>query len=234
MRRLVLDRHALPALLAAAVALVVAFGGGSGGAAVGTAASYTPRAADAAGPGPDARFPVGGPSLEAAQRIAHAHWGGVPCAGTVEIRWAQLDGDTNATASWRNPTDAWNNPAENFDCTVELNSGMEYDWPKLCTVVAHELGHLLGRRHADDPRDLMAPVYSGELPACASAADPAAVPAPPPAPAAAQRVAEPRTAAAAKPRPSKARRAAGKRRKRGRSAGRRAGRARTQGPSSRR
>src|SRR3712207_9307195 len=63
--------------------------------------------------------------------------------------------DTNATASWRNPSDAWNNPGENFDCRIEFNATAEYDWPKFCTVMTHEVGHLSGQPHSDRPGELM-------------------------------------------------------------------------------
>jgi hypothetical protein len=69
------------------------------------------------------------------------------------------------------------NAGENFDCAIELNTQVEFDAPKLCTVLAHELGHLLGRPHAAQPGQLMSPVYSEALPACA-AASPAPAPAP--------------------------------------------------------
>src|SRR3712207_6942749 len=50
---------------------------------------------------------------------------------------------TTLFRSWRNPTDAWNNAGENFDCVIEFNAGADYDWPKLCTVMTHEMGHLV-------------------------------------------------------------------------------------------
>ena len=147
---------------------------GSAGSVTARAAVHTPVAA------PDVRFAVGGPAITEARRLAEQHWGTAPCGGNVEIAWASLDADTNATAGWRNPTDAWNNAGENFDCRVEFNAGADYDWPKLCTVMTHELGHLVGQPHSDRPGELMSPIYTDPLPACngPEPGAPAAAPAP--------------------------------------------------------
>jgi hypothetical protein len=170
--------------LVAVVAVTLAGALAPGGAAVsGTATSATTRAAADGAPAiaPDVRFPAGGPSVAAAWDVAARHWGSLPCGGEVEFAWTRLDAGTNATASWYNPTDAWNNAAENFDCRVDFNVEMDFDWEKFCTVLAHEAGHLLGRRHVAGDL-LMDPTYSRPLPACQQSADPAA-PAPVAAPA---------------------------------------------------
>ncbi len=164
----------LPLLAVVAVTLAGALA--PGGAAVsGTATSATTRAAgdDAPAIAPDVRFPAGGPSVAAAWNVAARHWGAMPCGGEVEFAWTRLDDGTNATASWYNPTDAWNNADANFDCRVDFNVEMDFDWAKFCTVLAHEAGHLLGRQHSSGDL-LMDPTYSRPLPACQQAADPAA------------------------------------------------------------
>jgi Matrixin len=145
----------------------------------GRATSVVARAAQAAAEGrpADQRFPVGGPALQAARDVARGYWNADACKGAVEFVWTTLDEGTNATASWRNPTDAWNNAPENFDCRIELNATAEYDFAKLCTVVAHEVGHLVGRQHADREGLLMSAYYTTPLAACVAAAPPEARPA---------------------------------------------------------
>jgi hypothetical protein len=174
------SRHALPAL-AAVVAALAAPGLAADDDVSASATNVVTQAAQEGladeRPGAE-QFPLDSAAFQTAQRIATEHWGGAPaCGGEVRFSWQAMDPGTNATASWRNPTDAWNNPAENFDCAIDLNTNAGYDLPKLCTVLAHELGHLLGNPHADQPGLLMSPVYSDALPACAGTA-PAPAPAP--------------------------------------------------------
>ena len=160
----------LPAVLVAVAALVLPLlGADELGVAV-SAGSVTAKAAQHDGEPADARFPVDGPLFAEARRIADAHWGATACNGEIAVSWAALEQGTNATAAWRNPTDAWGNPGENFDCAIVLNRDAEFDFGKLCTVVTHEVGHLVGRQHADAQGDLMFPLYSTPLPACAQAA----------------------------------------------------------------
>lgn len=171
MSRLRLSLRTLPAALAAA--LIVATG-----------------AADARAASPAQAFPVGGAEFQKARAVATAHWGGKEaCGGNVSISWVDLDPGTNATASWRNPTDAWANVDQNFDCRIDINTRSEYDFPKLCTVLAHELGHLLGNAHPDTPGLLMSAYYSDPLGGCVAAAS---APAP-------QAAAQPTAQSSAKP-----------------------------------
>jgi hypothetical protein len=166
---------ALPAVVTISVALAVPFLTASEPQLQGTAGSVTARAAQSSEgePGGDQRYPVGGPAIEAAKATAAAHWGAQPCGGQVTLTWTPLDMGTNATATWRNPTDAWNNPGENFDCRIDLNPGADFDYPKLCTVLTHELGHLLGQQHDPNSGQLMSAYYTGPIPACETA-DPGA------------------------------------------------------------
>jgi hypothetical protein len=114
--------------------------------------------------------------MQAALNVAQSHWGAVPCEGRFTVTWELLDRNTNATASWRNPSDAWNNAGENFDCEIRFNTVAQYDWEKFCSVMAHEVGHLVGQQHSGDPRDLMSPMYNLPLDACTTTPDPAASP----------------------------------------------------------
>lgn len=177
MPRVPAARHALSALLAVLLALLAAAATAppSGAVVVTDAGSVETRVASQDGdnlPPGDVAFPIGGEGMAKAQALAVAHWGTQPCNGQLELVWSKLEAQTNATASWKNPTDAWNNTGENFDCRIDLNTEAGFDFPKLCTVMAHEVGHLLGNQHADQPGLLMSPYYSTALPEC-EAGDPA-------------------------------------------------------------
>ena len=130
----------------------------------------------------DQAFPIAGADFQRAQQIAQAHWGAVPCNGQVAFTWSGMEPLTNARATWSNPTDAWNNAGANFDCRVAFNTIARFDFPMLCTVMTHELGHLLGRAHDPNDGQLMSAIYSTPLPECG---DGAAAPAGPVADAAA-------------------------------------------------
>jgi hypothetical protein len=164
-------RHALPAIVAVMVSLVVPVlqAGGSSD-VVGTAGSVTARAAQAPGTnGGPTEFPVGGAQMEAAKATAGAYWGSQPCGGNYTLQWTPLDPGTNATASWRNPTDAWNNAGQNFDCRIDINPAADFDYAKLCTVLTHEIGHLLGQQHDPNAGQLMSAYYTSPIAQCLTA-----------------------------------------------------------------
>jgi pyruvate/2-oxoglutarate dehydrogenase complex dihydrolipoamide acyltransferase (E2) component len=122
----------------------------------------------------DARFPADGAVMGAALFTAYGHWGTAPCLGRVDVAWDVLEPHVNATASWSsNEGDGWSHPQSNFDCRITFNRTLDFDWSRLCTVMAHEVGHLLGHRHADDPAHLMSAAYGDALAACV--APPAAI-----------------------------------------------------------
>jgi hypothetical protein len=58
-------------------------------------------------------------------------------------------------------------PSTYSDCSITYNLDVDWDWPKLCTVVEHELGHLSGHDHVNDPHDVMSPYYVFPAPECA-------------------------------------------------------------------
>ena len=103
----------------------------------------------------DAQFAVGSLALSDAETIAIYHWGAMPCNGQVTVLWETLDATINGVASWWNPVAAYGNSAANADCSISMNLAQDYSWPMLCTVVTHEIGHLLGQDHVTDPKDVM-------------------------------------------------------------------------------
>src|SRR4051812_10175608 len=131
---------------------------------------------------PDQRFAVGGAAMQAAEGVARAYWNADACSGQVEVRWTDQSETINAISSWKNPTSGYDNPTENFDCTVDFNRGLSYDWPRFCTVLVHEFGHLTGHQHSPDPDDVMAAYYNHPVPQCEATPDPTAAPVPPPVP----------------------------------------------------
>jgi hypothetical protein len=125
------------------------------------------------------------------------HWGMTPCGGKVSIRWGTLDPSINAQSSWVNPIDDFGHPSQNTDCQVTLSTGTWWDWPKLCTVTIHEIGHLTGHQHVDDPTDIMYFAYVQPAPECVSTPEPAETGPPPAAPRAVAPAATPKPAVAA-------------------------------------
>ena len=112
-----------------------------------------------------------------AHALAVAHWGVEPCAGQVTVTWAHMGPGINARSTWMSYD--IHNPATYTQCAISYNLDVDWDWPKLCTVIEHELGHLAGHDHVNDPHDVMSPYYVYPTPECAAgAAAPAAAPAP--------------------------------------------------------
>jgi hypothetical protein len=137
--------------------------------------------------------------MQSAEAIAQAYWASTPCGGSVTIQWADLDPTTNAQSTWSNPTSSYGDAAENFDCTVQFNRRVDFDWPMFCTVLVHEFGHLTGHPHSSDPNDVMSPYYTQPLAQCASTPDPTLTFAPPPVAAAAPAPAAARAATPHRP-----------------------------------
>jgi len=113
--------------------------------------------------------PIPVPAADALMTTAHAlgvaRWGTDPCGGQVTMSWEHMGAGINARSQWMS-IDA-HDPSTYSDCSVTYNLDVDWDWPKLCTVVEHELGHLSGHDHVDNPHDVMSPYYVYPAPECA-------------------------------------------------------------------
>ena len=119
--------------------------------------------------GPSARFTATSPTIAQAEQVARAYWGADPCHGSVTVRWVRQAPDINALSTWASPTaDPYGDPQANSDCAIDLNPVAAFDWPKFCTVVVHEFGHLLGHDHDSRRGQLMSEIYTTPVASCAA------------------------------------------------------------------
>ena len=126
---------------------------------------------------PQVPVPASDALTTTAHALAVAHWGVDPCAGQVTVTWAHMGAGINARSTWMSYD--IHNPATYTQCSISYNLDVDWDWPKLCTVIEHELGHLAGHDHVNDPHDVMSPYYVYPTPECAAGATaPVAAPAP--------------------------------------------------------
>jgi hypothetical protein len=125
---------------------------------------------------PSQRYPVWGAAVKTAVQMAGRHWGMNACGGQVNLGWGRLDTSLNAQSRWQNPKSSYGDPQENTDCVVVLNTAVQFDWPRLCTIVVHEYGHLTGHPHVDDQNDVMNPYYTGPVAECAATPEPRGAP----------------------------------------------------------
>ncbi len=124
---------------------------------------------------PQVPVPASDALTTTAHALAVARWGVDPCGGQVTVTWAHMGSGINARSTWMS-YDA-HDPATFSQCAISYNLDVDWDWPKLCTVIEHELGHLAGHDHVDNPHDVMSPYYVYPTPECATG-DASAVPAP--------------------------------------------------------
>jgi hypothetical protein len=144
--------------------------------------ALVPAAASAADALPPAvPVPAADALMAQAHTLAIGRWGAEPCGGQVTVTWAHMGSGINARSQWMS-TDV-HNPATYTQCSITYNLDVDWDWPKLCTVVEHELGHLDGHDHVNDPHDVMSPYYVYPTSECSAGTAPAATaPAPDAAP----------------------------------------------------
>jgi hypothetical protein len=113
--------------------------------------------------------------MATAHQLAVARWAMEPCGGQVAMSWTHMGEGINARSQWMSIDT--NDPSTYSECSITYNLDVDWDWPKLCTVVEHELGHLSGHDHVNDPHDVMSPYYVYPAPECAlPKAQPAAAP----------------------------------------------------------
>jgi hypothetical protein len=133
------------------------------------ALAVAPAAALGADGGEPPAIPV--PAADGLMTTAHslavARWGVDPCGGQVAMTWTHMGAGINARSQWMS-IDV-HDASTYSECSITYNLDVDWDWPKLCTVVEHELGHLSGHDHVDDPHDVMSPYYVFPSPECAPA-----------------------------------------------------------------
>jgi Matrixin len=103
--------------------------------------------------------------MATAHSLAVARWATDACGGQVAMSWTHMGQGINARSQWMS-IDV-NDPSTYSECSITYNLDVDWDWPKLCTVVEHELGHLSGHDHVNDPHDVMSPYYVVPAPECA-------------------------------------------------------------------
>jgi hypothetical protein len=128
------------------------------------AIALLPAAAHAAASVP---VPASDALTTTAHALAVARWGADPCGGQVAVTWAHMGAGINARSQWMS-IDV-HTPATYSQCSITYNLDVDWDWPKLCTVIEHELGHLAGHEHVNDSHDVMSPYYIFPSPECATA-----------------------------------------------------------------
>jgi hypothetical protein len=129
------------------------------------ALAMLPAAAQADIDLPQLPVPATDALMSTAHGLAVSRWGVEACGGQVGVTWAHMGAGINARSQWMS-TDV-HNPATYSQCSITYNLDVDWDWPKLCTVIEHELGHLSGHEHVNDPHDVMSPYYVYPSPECA-------------------------------------------------------------------
>lgn len=114
--------------------------------------------------GPAAAASISEQEVATAQRVATSYWGQTPCAGEVAITWRAALPVLGAQAVAR-----WMVGDPPQDCAIAFLQRRDWHWrwPRFCTVMVHEYGHLLGHQHEEG--DVMVATYAGAIAPCSTA-----------------------------------------------------------------
>ncbi len=113
--------------------------------------------------------------LKAAVAVGRRYWGAAGCNGRVKVvaRSPLAPGVHSGADAWvtfDSPLGANNlaAPADSYtNCVISLGrrrwptvASMSEDWDMLCTMMIHEMGHLLGRSHNLTRGSVMVPAFT--------------------------------------------------------------------------
>jgi hypothetical protein len=105
--------------------------------------------------------PLSGAQVDQALAVATAHWPANPCGGVFHVQattHAVLDPQfASADPAYADGTDGEGEigGAARGDCTVRIVTDNQWDQAALCSLLEHEIGHVLGLYHSDTPDDVM-------------------------------------------------------------------------------
>lgn len=116
---------------------------------------------------PAAQWHLTAAQTQTAHQIADAHWGTVACGGQVDEYWAHLGRGRNATSYWTSVVET--DPSTYSECSTAYSYDVGWDWPKYCTIVMHESGHLTGHGHAAFKWNVMYLYYEAPAVECTRA-----------------------------------------------------------------